>query len=87
MKGAIVTIDAMGCQRGISAKIISKEADYILALKGNQGSLREDTEVFMKEQVEAGFTNTTVTYHESVEKSHGRIETRKVTVCSDIEWL
>ena len=87
LKGAIVTIDAMGCQRGISAKIISKEADYILALKGNQGSLREDTEVFMKEQVEAGFTNTTVTCHESVEKSHGRIETRKVTVCSDIEWL
>ena len=61
LKGAIVTIDAMGCQRRISAKIISKEADYILALKGNQGSLREDTEVFMQEQVEAGFTNTTVT--------------------------
>ena len=87
LKGAIVTIDAMGCQRGIADKIISKEADYILALKGNQGSLREDTEVFMKEQVEAGFADTTVTYHESVEKSHGRFETRTITVCSDIEWL
>jgi hypothetical protein len=42
--GAIVTIDAMGCQRGIAQKIIDKKADYVLALKGNQGTLREDVE-------------------------------------------
>jgi predicted transposase YbfD/YdcC len=87
LKGAIVTIDAMGCQRDIAAKIIAKQADYVLALKGNQGALRKDTELFMKEQGAVGFADTTVTYHETVEKSHGRIETRKVTVCSDIEWL
>ena len=87
LKGAIITIDAMGCQRNIAAKIISKQADYILALKGNQGALRKDTELYMKEQDAVDFTDTTVTYHETVEKSHGRIETRKVTVCSDIEWL
>jgi predicted transposase YbfD/YdcC len=46
IEGAIVTIDAMGCQRDISQKIIDKKADYILALKGNQGTLREDVEVF-----------------------------------------
>ena len=40
IEGAVVTIDAMGCQRDIAAKIIAKKADYILALKGNQGSLR-----------------------------------------------
>ena len=40
IKGAIVTIDAMGCQRDIAEKILSKEAHYVLALKGNQGSLR-----------------------------------------------
>ncbi len=57
------------------------------ALKGNQGALRKDTELFMKEQDAVDFADTTVTYHEDVEKSHGRIETRKVTVCSDIEWL
>ena len=50
LKGAIVTIDAMGCQCDISAKIITKQADYVLALKGNQGALRKDTELFMKEQ-------------------------------------
>lgn len=87
LKGAIVTIDAMGCQRGIAAKIINKQADYVLALKGNQGALRKDTELYMKEQDAVYFADTTVIYHETVEKSHGRIETRKVTVCSDIEWL
>jgi predicted transposase YbfD/YdcC len=40
IEGAIVTIDAMGCQRGIAQKIGDKKADYVLALKGNQGSLR-----------------------------------------------
>ena len=44
IEGAIVTIDAMGCQREIAAKIMDKKADYILALKGNQGTLREDVE-------------------------------------------
>jgi predicted transposase YbfD/YdcC len=87
LKGAIVTIDAMGCQREIAAKIVSKQANYILALKGNQGSLRTDTELFMKEQAVVNYRDTTVTCHETVEKSHGRIETRIVTVCADIEWL
>src|SRR5512134_3463601 len=49
IEGAIVTIDAMGCQRDIARKIIDKKADYVLALKGNQGSLREDVEVFVAE--------------------------------------
>src|SRR5205085_10552903 len=47
IEGAVVTIDAMGCQRGIATKIIEKKADYIVALKGNQGTLREDVAVFI----------------------------------------
>ena len=54
VEGAIVTIDAMGCQREIAQKIIDKKADYVLALKGNQGSLREDVEVFVAEQEAVG---------------------------------
>ena len=50
IEGAIVTIDAMGCQRDIAQKIVDKKADYVLALKGNQGSLREDVELFVAEQ-------------------------------------
>ena len=44
IEGAIVTIDAMGCQRDIAQEILNKKADYVLALKGNQGTLREDVE-------------------------------------------
>ena len=50
IEGAIVTIDAMGCQRDIAQKIVDKKADYVLALKGNQGTLREDVELFVAEQ-------------------------------------
>ena len=50
IEGAVVTIDAMGCQREIAKKVIDKKADYVLALKGNQGSLRDDVELFVAEQ-------------------------------------
>ena len=60
IEGAIVTIDAMGCQREIAQKIIDKKADYVLALKGNQGSLREDVEVFVAEQKAKGFKDTKI---------------------------
>ena len=60
IEGAIVTIDAMGCQREIAAKIMDKKADYILALKGNQGTLRKDVEVLAAEQKANGFKDTTI---------------------------
>lgn len=85
--GAIITIDAMGCQRDIARRIVDKKADYIFSLKGNQGTLREDVELFFEEQMEVDFTDTTVTCHETVEKSHGRIEVRKVIVCAEVGWL
>ena len=50
IQGAVVTIDAMGCQRQIAQKVIDKKADYVLALKGNQGTLRDDVELFVSEQ-------------------------------------
>jgi predicted transposase YbfD/YdcC len=85
--GAIVTIDAMGCQRNIAKLIIDKKANYIFSLKGNQGTLRDDVELFFKEQIERNYADTAVSCHQAVEKSHGRIEVRKVTVCTDVEWL
>jgi len=87
IEGAIVTIDAMGCQREIARQILDKKADYILALKGNQGSLREDVELFVSEQQGNGFKDTTITHHETVDADHGRIETRTVTVIHDSAWL
>ena len=87
IEGAIVTIDAMGCQRAIAQKIVDKKADYILALKGNQGALRKDVELFVAEQKAKDFKDTTVSRAETIDGDHGRIETRAVTVIHDIEWL
>src|SRR4051812_21101518 len=87
IEGAIVAIDAMGCQRDIAQKIIDKKADYVLALKGNQGSLREDVEVFAAEQKANGFQDTTISRHQTVDGDHGRIEIRTTTVIHDVAWL
>src|ERR1039458_9522339 len=85
--GALVTSDAMGCQRGIATKIIEKKADYIVALKGNQGTLREDVEVFVDEQKALKYRDTTISTHETIDADHGRIETRNYTVIHDVDWL
>jgi len=87
VEGAVVTIDAMGCQREIARKVLDKKADYILALKGNQGTLREDVELFAAEQKATGFKDTKITKHETVDADHGRIETRTYTVIHDVAWL
>jgi len=87
IEGAVITIDAMGCQREIARKIVDKKADYVLALKGNQGTLREDVELFVAEQRAAGFKDTKISRDETVDGDHGRIETRTTTVLHDITWL
>jgi predicted transposase YbfD/YdcC len=87
IEGAIITIDAMGCQRDIAQKVIDKKADYVLALKGNQTSMREDVEVFAAEQKAKGFTDTTVSRDTTIDGDHGRIETRTTTVIHDVGWL
>ena len=87
IKGAVVTIDAMGCQRAIARKIVDRQADYILALKGNQGTLRKDVDLFVAEQKARDFKDTTISHSETVDGDHGRIETRAITVIHDIDWL
>jgi len=87
VKGAVVTIDAMGCQKEIAAKIVGKGADYILALKGNQGSLRDDVEEFFTEQKERSFADAAMSRHQTLEKSHGRIETRTYSAIDASGWL
>jgi predicted transposase YbfD/YdcC len=87
IEGAIVSIDAMGCQRDIAATIVAKKADFVLALKGNQGTLREDVELFAAEQKANGFKDTKVSHDKTVDGDHGRIETRVCTVFHDVAWL
>ncbi len=87
IEGAVITIDAMGCQRDIARKIVDKKADYLLALKGNQGTLRDDVALFVAEQKAKGFSDTTISQDQTVDGDHGRIETRTTTVIHDVDWL
>ena len=87
VEGAIVTIDAMGCQRAIARKIIDKKADYVFGLKGNQGSLRDDVELFLIGQRAKNFADTTISRAETIDADNGRIETRITTVIHDVDWI
>ena len=87
IEGAIVTIDAIGCQRAIAAKIIDKKADYVLALKRNQSGLHDDVMLFVAEQKANGFKDTATSRQQTIDGDHGRIETRTTTVIEDIAWL
>ncbi|MGH7051284.1 MAG: ISAs1 family transposase [Acetobacteraceae bacterium] len=76
-----------GCQRDIARRVMGKKADYVLALKGHQGSLREDVETFVAEQKAADFKDTLISCDRTVDGDHGRIETRTTTVIHDVAWL
>jgi predicted transposase YbfD/YdcC len=82
LKGALVSIDAMGCQVEIADKIVAHGADYLLALKGNQPTLQaEVAEYFRTVPKDEVVTKTTV------EKGHGRIETRCYTATQKVDWI
>jgi predicted transposase YbfD/YdcC len=83
LTGALVTLDAMGCQKDIAKKIRDKEADYILALKENQPNLFKDVTQFLDKQIQAG----QVSASQSRDAGHGRIELRECFVSNDVEWL
>lgn len=87
IKGCIVTIDAMGCHKEISQAILNKGADYILAVKENQKNLREDVEQEFAEAQRHQFKYMNHTYYETVEKNHGRIETRQYWYTHDVQGL
>jgi predicted transposase YbfD/YdcC len=75
VSNAVVTIDAAGCQRNIAAKIIDGGGDYILALKGNQGTLHQEVEDYMDIHLENDFAEVAARKHEEVIAGHGRVET------------
>lgn len=80
LKGAVVSIDAMGCQKDIAQRIVEAEADYILGLKGNQSELHE--------QVISHFGYAVISSsHTDTDKGHGRIEERTCKVVSDLAML
>jgi predicted transposase YbfD/YdcC len=76
IKGAIITIDAMGTQKAIAAQIIEGEADYVLALKGNQETLHQAVIDHIDEHWEDDFARVNARRHQTRETGHGRQETR-----------
>ena len=94
LEGCIVTMDAMGCQKDIAADIIDKHADYVLALKGNHANIHEEIQVFFADAVAPCATQCadtvakgTMDFHQTIEKNHGRVETRRYWQSTDIEWF
>src|SRR6202163_1759213 len=83
LEGALVTIDAMGCQFEIADNIVAHKADYMLALKGNQPTLEADVEDYFR-TAPAG---ELISKKPVVEKGHGRIETRTCTASSNVDWI
>ena len=77
----------MGCQKDIAHQIKEQEAEYVLALKGNQGDLKESVETFFKLESENNFKDVSVNTYQEVDKDHGRIETRKCIVSEDISCI
>ncbi len=85
LAGCIVTLDAMGCQKQIAREIIDSDADYVLALKGNQGTAHEEIRSFLEDAIARKAPS--LAYWESVEKGHGRIETRRYWQSDRIAWF
>jgi predicted transposase YbfD/YdcC len=87
LTGSVVTIDAMGCQTAIAQQIVDQHGDYVLSLKGNQGSLHDDVALFFQEIRRNCPENVHPSIHETTDGDHGRVEVRRHWSVDDIDWL
>jgi predicted transposase YbfD/YdcC len=83
LKGCIVTLDAMGCQKAIVEKVVERGADYVIALKGNQETLHEAAKAAFAGEGEG--QKTALAYTETFDEGHGRVETRRCWVTPQVE--
>lgn len=87
LKGCIVTIDAMGCQTEIVKTIVAQEADYVLSLKGNQGTLHREVQERFTHARATQFQDVAHDFHETVNKGHGRLEVRRHWTITEAEYV
>lgn len=87
LKNKTVTIDAMGCQKAIAQQIVDQKGDYLLMIKNNHPTFFHQIEMTFKEARLEKFEDWNYDYFESVDKGHGRIDTRRVWVISDIDGM
>jgi predicted transposase YbfD/YdcC len=85
LAGCIVTADALHCQKNIAKEIIEADADFVLALKGNQGTAHREVKTFLDDAIEC--QDASLVFLETVEKSHGRFETRRYWQSEKIDWF
>ena len=86
INGAIITIDAMGCQKDIVQQIKSQEGEYVIALKGNQGNLHAEIENFFQQAREVLPEESGCDFTKTLEKNRGRVEERMIWACN-FDWL
>ncbi|MGI6672579.1 MAG: ISAs1 family transposase [Christensenellales bacterium] len=86
VRGAVVTIDAIGTQKQIADQIISQQADYILSVKKNQRTMYEDIETLARMEGSNGYSEISHEYYKTLEKGHGRIEEREYWLIPDVKW-
>ena len=87
VQGATITIDAAGCQKSIVRQIVESGGHYVVALKGNQGTLEAEAINFFDQARQADYEDVPCSRWSEIEKGHGRVEEREVTVTSDLSWL
>ena len=87
IKKAVVTIDAMGCQRGIAGQIVAQGGDYVLAVKDNQPTLHDKVRNLMDEAALDKFKGMSHGHDKQTNKGHGRIEAREMWVTNEVNWL
>jgi len=88
IRGATITVDAMGCQKAIAEKVVDCGADYVMGLKGNQGTAHKEIAEFFTDARTNGFRDIEHTFHEAVDGSeHGRLEVRRTWATQDLNWF
>ena len=87
VRGAVVSMDAMGCPEGDCPQIVENGGDYLLSLKGNQSTMHDEVAWWLDHAIAGHLRHATLDSHESVTKGHGRLETRQIWCTEQVQWF
>jgi len=87
IRGAVVSIDARGCQKEIARKIVENGGDYLFSLKGNQSTMHDEVAWWLDHAIAGQIREASLDHHEQVTKGHGRLETRQIWCTEQVEWF
>ena len=87
IRGAVVSIDAMGCQKEIARQIVTHGGDYLFSLKGNQSTMRDEVAWWLDHAMAGQVREASLDHHEQSTKGHGRLESRQVWCTEQVDWF